>query len=196
MTTPQLILASASPRRAALLEQIGLAFDTVPADVDETPQQGESAETLATRLAVSKTATIAQAQPDAVVLGADTVVALGDAVFGKPRDKADAIQMLETLSGRTHRVCTGLAVAFGGRCETRLSVTQVTFMTLDRATIADYWASGEPLGKAGAYAIQGLAGAFVTHLDGSYSSVMGLPVHDAAALLALAGVSLKAFPAV
>src|SRR5699024_8674645 len=102
---------------------------------------------------------------------------------------------LGALSGRTHRVCSGLAVVCGGCCETRLSVSQVTFAELDQATMEAYWASGEPRGKAGAYAIQGLGGAFVSHLAGSYSGVMGLPLYETAALLTAAGVSLAAFPA-
>lgn len=188
MNIPRLILASASPRRAALLEQIGLSFEVVPADVDETPQPQESAEALVERLAKRKAGAVATDHADAVVLGADTVVALGDTVFGKPRDRADAISMLRALSGRTHRVCSGLAMVCGERCETRLVVSRVTFAPLGDAAIAAYWDSSEPRGKAGAYAIQGRGGVFVTHLDGSYSGVMGLPVHETAALLSSAGV--------
>lgn len=195
MTDSGLILASASPRRAALLKQIGLCFDIMPADIDETRAPAESAQALVERLAASKARAVAQTHPDAVVLGADTVVALGEQVFGKPRDEADAARMLEALSGRTHRVCTAVAVIRNGQCQSRLSVSRVTFATLDATTIANYWATGEPRGKAGAYAIQGFGGAFVHHLEGSYSGVMGLPLQDTASLLASVGVPLPVFPA-
>lgn len=194
MTVPRLILASASPRRAALLEQIGLRFDVEPAEVDETPAANATAEALVERLAAAKARAVARRHADAVVLGADTVVALGDAIFGKPRDQAQATDMLRALSGRTHRVCSAVAVVGSDRCDTRLSVSRVTFARLDDAAIAAYWATGEPRGKAGAYAIQGLGGAFVTHLEGSYAGVMGLPLHEAALLLTAAGVRLAAFP--
>jgi len=194
-TAPQLVLASASPRRGELLTQIGLAFTPHPAAIDETPADGETPEALATRLARSKAAAIAQTHPDAVVLGADTVVALDDTAFGKPRDAADARRMLTALSGSTHRVCTGIAVAAGGHVDSRLCTSRVTMTSLNDAAIDAYWASGEPRGKAGAYAIQGLGAVFVTRLEGSHSAVMGLPLHDTARLLAAAGVAVPVLPA-
>lgn len=193
--TPRLILASASPRRAALLRQIGLQFTIEAAHIDETPAPVEQAQTLVRRLAAAKAQAIAQSHAEAVVLGADTVVALDEQIFGKPRDAADAARMLGALSGRTHQVCTAVAVSHGQRCHTRLVVSRVTFARLDAATMADYWATGEPRGKAGAYAIQGFGGAFVCHLDGSYSGVMGLPLHATAALLNAAGVTAPVFAA-
>ena len=194
MTAPRLMLASASPRRAELLQQLGLHFEVLPADVDETAAAAETAQALVERLAMTKARAVARRYPDAVVLGADTVVALDGDIFGKPRNEADATRMLTALSGHSHHVCTAVAVVGAGECRSRLSVSRVTFARFDADAIANYWATGEPRGKAGAYAIQGFGGAFVSHLEGSYSGVMGLPLHDTAVLLAAAGVSLAVVP--
>ncbi len=183
---PRLVLASASPRRLELLAQIGLAPDLVdPVNLDETPLPGETARRLALRLARAKADAAARRHPDAFVLAADTVVALGRRLLAKPDDEADAARMLGLLSGRAHRVLSAVAaVAPGGRSGARLSETRVAFKRLTRAELDAYVAGGEWAGKAGAYAVQGHAGAFVTHLNGSYTGVVGLPLYETRALLA------------
>jgi septum formation protein len=182
---PKLVLASASPRRRELLAQIGLTPDHIdPADIDETPHPDETARMLALRLAREKAAAIAARHPDAFVLAADTVVAVGRRLLGKPDDAAGAAKMLALLSGRAHRVLTGVAaVAPGGRSGARLSETRVRFKRLTREETAAYLASGEWAGKAGAYGVQGRAGAFVAALNGSYTGVVGLPLYETRALL-------------
>ena len=183
---PALVLASASPRRLELLAQIGLVPDLIdPAEIDETPQPGETARLLALRLARAKAAAVAQRSPNAFVLAADTVVAVGRRLLGKPDDAADAARMLALLSGRAHRVLTAVAVAApGGRMAARLSETRVRFKRLTGAEIDAYLASDEWAGKAGGYGVQGRAGAFVIDLNGSYTGVVGLPLYETRALLA------------
>lgn len=190
MSARPVVLASASPRRAQLLEQIGVDFEVRAADIDESSNRSETAEALAERLAATKADAVARHFPGAVVIGSDTVVALDDDIFGKPRDRDDAARMLARLSGCTHRVCSGVVVVDGERRASRLSTSQVTMATIDAAAIAAYWASGEPRGKAGSYAIQGRGAVFVAHLEGSYSGVMGLPLFETAALLAAFGVDV------
>ncbi len=190
---PRLVLASASPRRKDLLADLGLPFDVCPADVDETPLPGESPESLVDRLAGSKAeagAALATG-PDAVVVGADTIVAIGDDVLGKPADAVGAADMLRRLAARTHRVLTGVAVAVPGR-PTALEVvtTDVTFRSLTADEIATYVATGEPLDKAGAYGIQGQGGALVASIDGPYDNVVGLPLDCVRRLLTDAGIDL------
>jgi septum formation protein len=182
---PRLVLASASPRRLELLAQIGLAPDLIdPAEIDETPLTGETARLLALRLARAKALAVAARHPDAFVLAADTVVAVGRRLLGKPDDEAAAARMLALLSGRAHRVLTAVAVAApGGRTGARLSETRLRFKRLTAAETAGYLASGEWAGKAGAYAVQGRAGAFVIALSGSYTGVVGLPLYETRALL-------------
>ena len=182
---PKLVLASASPRRLELLRQIGLVPDAVdPAEIDETPLAGETARRLALRLARAKAATCAARHPDAFVLAADTVVAVGRRLLGKPADAGEARRMLALLSGRAHRVLTAVAAhAPGGRAGARLSETRVKFKRLTEQEIAGYLATGEWDGKAGAYGVQGRAGAFVTDLSGSYTGVVGLPLYETRALL-------------
>lgn len=192
MNTRPIVLASASPRRAQLLQQIGVAFEAQAADVDETPRTGEAPEALTRRLALAKAQVLAHRQPGALVIGADTVVAQADDVFGKPRDRAHALHMLTRLSGCTHRVCTGIAVVSASAQASHVSVSEVRMGELTPAAIEAYWASGEPRGKAGAYAIQGLGAVFVEHLAGSYSAVMGLPLHTTARLLRDFGVDVLA----
>ena len=189
---PRLVLASASPRRKDLLADLGLPFDVRPADVDETPQPGESPEALVARLAGSKAEAGARATgPDAVVVGADTIVAIGDDVLGKPADAVGAADMLRRLAAATHRVLTGVAVAVTAR-PTALEVvtTDVTFRSLTADEIAAYVATGEPLDKAGAYGIQGQGGALVASIDGPYDNVVGLPLECVRRLLAAAGMDL------
>jgi len=182
---PPFVLASASPRRLELLRQVGLEPDLVdPAEIDEAQLTGETARLLAMRLARAKAAEVAARHPAAYVLAADTVVALGRRLLGKPEDAADAARMLGLLSGRAHRVLTAVAaVAPGGRAGARLSETRVRFKRLTAAEIAAYVASEEWRGKAGGYGVQGLAGAFVIALNGSYTGVVGLPLYETRGLL-------------
>ena len=182
-----LILASQSPRRADLLTQMGLVFDVMPADVDETPRPGEPARAYVARLACDKARAVAQMRPEAWVLGSDTSVVLGDEILGKPADAADARATLARLSGQTHQVMTAVALARGQDCEVNVVVTDVRFRPIAAEEIHAYVSSGEPMDKAGSYGIQGLGGIFVESLQGSYSAVVGLPLLETAALLANAG---------
>jgi septum formation protein len=185
--TPQrFVLASGSPRRRELLAQLGLLFDVEPAHLDETPKPLEEPAAYVLRLAGEKAAAVAQRHPHRIVLAADTTVALGKEILGKPRDGAEAAQMLTQLSGRTHEVFTGISAA--GR--SRVVRTAVRFRALSPAEIAWYVGTGEPLDKAGAYAVQGRAGAFVEALDGSPTNVIGLPLPETLALLTEAGLTL------
>ena len=183
---PRLVLASASPRRLDLLRQIGLTPDAVEAaDLDEAPQPHETPRRLALRLAEAKAAHVATRAPDAYVLGADTVVAMGRRVLPKAADAAEVRDCLRLLSGRAHRVLTGVAVAApGGRLTSRLVESRIRFKRLSDADVEAYLACGEGIGKAGGYAIQGHAGALVVALQGSYSGVVGLPLYETANLLA------------
>lgn len=188
MSRPQLVLASSSPRRVELLAQIGIAPDLIdPADIDETPLKAEQPRLLAQRLARTKAAVVAERHPDAFVLAADTVVAQGRRLLEKAADEGEAARFLERLSGRGHRVYTGVALAHGGQVRCRVVETRVTLKTLSPSEIAAYVASGEWRGKAGAYGIQGRAGAFVQRIVGSHPAVMGLPLYETANLLAGAG---------
>ncbi|MBU1377187.1 MAG: septum formation protein Maf [Alphaproteobacteria bacterium] len=182
---PRLVLASASPRRLDLLRQIGLVPDAVDAaELDETPQSDETPRQLALRLAEAKAAHVAARAPGAFVLGADTVVAVGRRVLPKAEDAAEVGRCLALLSGRAHRVLTGVAVvAPDGRRVSRLVESKVHFKRLSQADLETYLACGEGVGKAGGYAIQGLAGALVISLQGSYSGVVGLPLYETANLL-------------
>jgi septum formation protein len=182
---PRLVLASASPRRLDLLRQIGFTPDAVEAaDLDEAPQSDETPRRLAVRLAEAKAVHVAARVPDAFVLGADTVVAVGRRVLPKADDAAEVRDCLRLLSGRAHRVLTGVAVASpGGRVASRLVESRVHFKRLSDADIEAYLACGEGIGKAGGYAIQGRAGALVISLQGSYSGVVGLPLYETANLL-------------
>ena len=186
-----LYLASQSPRRRELLRQLGVEFSILDVDVPEHREPGEPPEDYVSRVAREKAAAglwQVTAIPNAVVIGADTEVVLGDEVFGKPADAADAARMLRLLSGRTHRALSVVWFVSAGREEHAMSESHVEFATLGDAEIADYVASGEAFGKAGAYAIQGRAAAFVRHLAGSHSGVMGLPLHETAGLLRKFGV--------
>ncbi len=171
-----LVLASRSSRRAELLTRAGYEFDVVPADIDESMRTGETPKALVRRLALEKAAVVARLHPSAVVLGADTVVVDGEVVLGKPSDEFAAAGMLRRLSGRTHKVLTGVALEAGGQWWDEVVSTLVVFRELDDDDISWYLASGESTGKAGAYAIQGLASRFVTRIEGSYTNVVGLPI--------------------
>lgn len=181
-----LYLASQSPRRRQLLGQLGVEFRLLDVDVEEVRGPGEPAEDYVRRVAREKAgAGLLQvvAVPDALVLGADTEVVLDGEVFGKPSDDADAAAMLRRLSGRRHQVLSSVALVSPAREAQAMVVSEVDFAELSDAAIERYVATGEPLGKAGAYAIQGRGEAFIRHLSGSYSGVMGLPLHATAELL-------------
>jgi septum formation protein len=189
------ILASASSRRVSLLEQVGRRPDLiVPADVNETALKGELPRNLARRLACAKARAVAATHADAIVLGADTVVARGRRILPKPADEGEARRCLALLSGARHRVYGGVAlIAPNGRISERIVSTAVAMKRLSRDEIEDYIASGEWRGKAGGYAIQGLAAAYVRQIIGSYSNVVGLPLFEANALLEGVGHRRAAF---
>lgn len=185
-----LILASASPRRQALLRQIGASFRVMATQAEELTGSALSPEDLVSENARRKAMAALSAAGGAPVLAADTVVALEGMIFGKPRDAEDAVQMLARLSGRSHEVCTGVAVAVGGRMEVAVEKTVVTFAPLTMERIRRYVATGEPLDKAGAYAVQGRAAAFIVRIEGSFSNVVGLPLHLTATLAERVGIDL------
>jgi len=181
-----LYLASKSPRRHELLRRLGLPFEVLDVDIPEHREPGEAAEDYVRRVAREKAGAgllSVLGNPSAMVLGSDTEVVLDHEVFGKPHDAADAAAMLRRLSGRSHRVMSAVSIVSPGREVQALSVSQVTFAELTDAQIAAYVATGEPMGKAGGYAIQGGAEIFTTRLSGSYSGVMGLPLYETACLL-------------
>lgn len=191
MLDRMLHLASRSPRRSELLARLGLDFGVLALDVPEQRGPGEPAEDYVCRVAREKAGAgllRVLGSPDALVLGADTEVVLDDEVFGKPADAGEAATMLRRLSGRTHRVLSAVSLVSRDREAQALSVSQVRFGELDDAAIDAYVASGEPEGKAGGYAVQGRAQAFIAHLSGSYSGVMGLPLYETARLLRQFGV--------
>jgi septum formation protein len=190
----ELILASASPRRSALLAQIGVAHRALPAAIDEAPAAAEAPEACVRRLAALKAAQVqsrlrAQGGELPAVLGADTAVVLGAQMLGKPRDRAHALTMLTQLSGRTHRVLCAVTLLAADGARSALSDSEVRFRELRPAECAAYWDSGEPQDKAGGYAIQGLGALFIAELRGSYSGVVGLPLLETAQLLRAAGIS-------
>jgi septum formation protein len=182
------ILASASPRRTQLLQQIGVAHRVVPAQVDERRCPGEPIEDCVRRLARHKALQVQMAGAQLPVVGADTAVVIDDEMLGKPRDRADGLAMLARLSGRWHQVLTAVALARVDVMQCRLSRSEVRLRDLSAPECEAYWDSGEPRDKAGGYAIQGLGAAFVQELRGSYSGVVGLPLFETAQLLAEAGV--------
>lgn len=170
-----LILASQSPRRGELLKNAGIPFTVSPANVDETVNDRELPEDYVKRVAEQKALAIS-GSPDDIVLGADTVVVAGDQILGKPKDPADAVRMLGLLSGRKHEVLTGICLKGNGKLIADWAVTKVWFAQMSDMEIERYVASGEPMDKAGAYAIQGLGSKFIERIDGSYNNVVGLPV--------------------
>jgi septum formation protein len=192
---PTLILASASPRRLELLARLGISPVIRPADLDETPLPGEDARSLVTRLSAAKaqrSASLGTSGRDEVVLAADTEVALDGRPLGKPADGDDARRMLRSLAGRTHEVVTGVGVRRGERTWQAVAVTAVTFRHLTEAELGWYLASGEPEGKAGAYALQGAGAALVERIEGSDTNVIGLPLAETVELLRRAGLDLLA----
>jgi septum formation protein len=187
----RLILGSASPRRRDLLAQLGLTPDAVtPPDIDETPRKGELPRPYCARLAREKAAAVPGAGPDDVVLCADTTVALGRRILGKPADAGEAAAFLTALGGRRHQVITAVAVRRGDRVWSRESVSAVKMKRLSDVELNSYLDSGEWRGKAGGYAIQGLAGAFIPWITGSFTGIVGLPLAETAVLLAAAGYPL------
>ncbi len=189
----QLYLASASPRRAELLEQIGMTFRRLAVDVPEVPRRNELAEVFVQRLALDKARagwrTLAPDDPHPV-LGADTAVVIDGEILGKPRDEDHFRAMFRRLSGREHEVLSAVALMTGTRKAVKISRSRVRFRPVGEAEMAAYWACGEPEGKAGGYAIQGRGAVFVDHLEGSYSGVMGLPLFETAELLGRFDISL------
>lgn len=185
-----IILASGSPRRRELLDQIGVSYRVQAADIDETPLPGEAAQTYVQRIAAAKSECIRRLNPEnELVLAADTSVVLAGTIMGKPVDRDDAIAMLSQLSGRSHRVYSAVSLR-GAQHWQALNITEVRFRTLTQQEIEAYWRTGEPHDKAGAYAIQGIGGQFVEYIAGSFSGVVGLPLFETSALLAQAGIAI------
>lgn len=174
--SPPLILASQSPRRAELLSRLGLTFEILPADIDESYLGHEMPADHAERLAREKALAVARHHPEALVIGSDTIVIVDDDVLGKPKDEAEAVQMLRRLANREHLVYTAVAVVRGSRVESALESVRVRFRALDPRECEEYVATGEPRDKAGAYGIQGFGSALVESIEGDYFAVMGLPV--------------------
>jgi septum formation protein len=199
MTEPQVLLASASPRRSELLRQVGITHAVHPVDIDESVHPGEAPSAYVLRLAEAKAARLWHALEPArrrPVLAADTTVALEGEIFGKPGSLAEAHAMLGRLSGRTHEVHTAVAVLHADGAAARVSSSTVTFRELTRAEIDWYWHTGEPVDKAGGYAVQGRAAAFISHIAGSYSGIMGLPLYETWELLApVLGLTRRGAPA-
>lgn len=190
MSAPDIILASASPRRCELLAQIGVRFEQQVAEVDETVLRDEAPADYVARVALDKARAVYRRQRPAVpVLGADTAVVADTRIFGKPQDAGHARDMLRQLSGRAHEVYSAVALV-AAREAVAVNCSRVWFAALSDADIDAYWRSGEPRDKAGGYAIQGRAAAFITRLDGSYSGVMGLPLYETARLLQDFGIQV------
>jgi len=187
MTPPSIVLASGSPRRKQLLEMLHIPFRVIPPDVDEHVLPGEDPRQYVTRLSRAKAAAVAARAPGEVILAADTTVVLDGAIFEKPTSTAHAVEMLSRLQGRTHEVMTAVAVARDGEVAQALDVSRVTFRPADRATLEAYVATGEPMDKAGAYAIQGLGAPLIERVEGDFFGVMGLPLRLALDLLARFG---------
>jgi len=186
-----IILASASPRRVELLQQISVEFEQRVADIDETHRAGETAELFVCRLAEEKAqAVFDQSSKELPVLGSDTIVVVDEHILGKPTDYQHAVQMLKMLSGRKHQVMTAVTLVSDKQLTTKVNISDVTFMALSQQMIDAYWQTGESLGKAGAYAIQGVAAQFITEIKGSYSSIMGLPLYEVRCLLEEAGIQV------
>lgn len=190
--TPQLILASQSPRRADMLRQMRLLFTAVSPDIDERVIAAESAKDYVERLSLAKAQAGLELCPALALpaLGSDTAVVINGEILGKPADEADAIAMLSKLSGQTHQVWTGVAVADAQQRYVTSVCSQVTFAHLSLRQMQRYWQTGEPQDKAGSYAIQGLGGAFVRNMEGSYSGIVGLPIYETLQLLARFGITV------
>jgi septum formation protein len=191
---PRVILASSSPRRRELLRLVGITHDVVPADIDESYLRGETPIEHAERLARQKASVVAARSPDAVTIGADTIVVVDGDVLGKPRDTAHATEMLRRLSGRSHRVITAVAAVWQGATASAVEEVGVTFRPLSEREIAAYIATGEPMDKAGAYGIQGYGATVVERVDGDYFAVMGLALNRLVRLLERLGLRYEFGP--
>jgi len=192
MTAVTLYLASASPRRREILDQLGLEYQLLPQDIDESRLAGESPGDYVCRLAIAKAEAALATVPTSghcACLGSDTTVVCGNEIFEKPRDEADARRILQCLSGRSHDVLTAVALVSADHSDVRLSRSRVTFRALSEDEISAYWFTGEPADKAGAYGIQGLGAMFIKEIKGSYSSIMGLPVLETVELLSAVGIT-------
>jgi|SRR5215208_3291247 len=187
--TLKTVLASQSPRRRQLLELVGIHHEVQPADVDESVRAGELPEQYAERVAREKVDHVGKSEPDALVVGADTIVVIDEIILGKPRDAGDAARMLRMLSGRSHTVMTAVAARLDGKTVSGVEIVDVTFLPLDDERIARYIATGEPMDKAGAYGIQGYGATLVRRIDGDYFAVMGLSLVRLVALLRELGVA-------
>lgn len=183
-----IILASQSPRRRELLDQIGVTYEVISVDVDEKPQDKEAAPDYVRRITLDKALAGHKLAPAMPILAADTCVVVSDKILGKPENQAHAVEMLLQLSATTHQVLTGVALVHKDLQDYRLSSSQVRFCTLTEAQARRYWATGEPADKAGAYAVQGRGALFIEHISGSYSGIMGLPLYETGQILANAGL--------
>jgi len=188
-----IVLASASPRRRELLDQIGVKFEVFPVDTDESCLASENYRACIERVSLDKARAALAKKPDAIVIGSDTMVIVDGQAFGKPADREEALRMLECLSGRDHEVLTGVAVISREREAAVVQQSVVSFRKISAAEASAYWQTGEPADKAGGYAIQGLGARFVERLEGSYSGVMGLPVCETVRLLEGFGVNTLDF---
>ncbi len=190
---PDIYLASRSPRRSELLRQINVCYKVVVPDVPEVQQPNESAHDYVSRLALSKAQAgwqMIDEDEKCPVLGADTIILLDGEILEKPQDRADGLQMMSRLSGVTHQVVTGMALVMNGEAQNQMSVSSVTFRVTTQAEREAYWATGEPLDKAGGYAVQGAAAVFIERIEGSYSSIMGLGLFEVSEMLAQHNISV------
>jgi len=192
LTKPQLILASSSPRRRELLDQIQVSYKAIPVNIDESHIPGESAEQFVKRLAAEKAMAGYEKNPHCIVLGSDTIVVIGSTILGKPENKKHGIEMLSLLSGKTHHVWTAVAVHSSDYKACVMSASEVEFAELTTQQIEVYWETGEPEDKAGAYGVQGIAAQFIKTINGSYSGIMGLPLFETAQLLEKSGIKTLA----
>jgi septum formation protein len=186
----EIVLASGSPRRQELLRQVGLSFRVIPSGVDEQVSEPLAPGALVEHLALAKARDVAAREPGALVLGADTIVVVDGRILGKPKDRADAIAMLQSLSGRSHQVMTGVALIGGGRELVGHEETTVSFVPLTQGQIERYVDSGEPMDKAGAYGIQGRASAMISGIEGDYFTVVGLPLCATCHMLSEFGIEV------
>ena len=185
---PRITLASSSPRRRELLDQIQVSYEVFPVNIDESYRQGEPPEQFVKRLALEKAQAAYEKIPDRPALGSDTIVVLGQQILGKPENRQMAIEMLAMLSGRKHQVMTAVCICSANFRQCVLSTSEVEFTELNLQQIEEYWLTGEPADKAGAYGIQGQAAKFIKNIRGSYSGIMGLPLFETAELLKAAGI--------
>lgn len=188
--SPQITLASASPRRRELLDQIKVSYEVLPANIDESHQAGETAEQFVKRLAMEKAQAAYEKIPLRPALGSDTIVVLGQKILGKPENRQMGLEMLAMLSGKTHEVMTAVAIFSEKFQHCVLSTSEVEFTALNSQQLEAYWETGESVDKAGAYAIQGQAAMFIKNIKGSYSGIMGLPLFETAELLKVSGIEL------